>query len=63
MNYAVIWLPDAEQELAALWLTSLDRALVTKAAAVLDKMLERDPQNQGEFGQTVGRSCLPRPSP
>lgn len=48
MNYSVIWLPAAEQELAALWLNSSDRGAITKAAAVLDQLLEKDPANEGE---------------
>lgn len=48
MNYSVIWLPDAEQELADLWLNSTDRGALTNAAAVLDQLLERDPANEGE---------------
>jgi plasmid stabilization system protein ParE len=57
MNYTVIWLPDAEQELAALWLDSPDRDLVTKAAAVIDQLLERDPENEGE-SRPDGRRIL-----
>lgn len=48
MNYSVIWLPDAEEELAALWLNSSDRGVVTRAAAALDQLLARDPANEGE---------------
>jgi hypothetical protein len=36
MNYAVRWLPAAEQELAALWLNSARRSSVTQAAHRLD---------------------------
>jgi hypothetical protein len=37
MNYTVVWLPDAEQALAA-----------TRAADLLDRRLRRDPENEGE---------------
>ena len=32
MNYIVIWIAAAEQELAALWMDSAQRAAVTRAA-------------------------------
>jgi plasmid stabilization system protein ParE len=48
MNYNVIWLPDAERELTDLWLHSPDRGIVTKAAAVIDRLLERNPEYEGE---------------
>jgi hypothetical protein len=48
MNYTVIWTPDAEQELAALWLDSTQRAEVTRASHVLDMRLRADPLNLGE---------------
>lgn len=57
MNYTVIWLPDAERELAALWLNAPNRVIVTKAAAVIDQMLERDPENEGE-SRSNGRRIL-----
>lgn len=57
MNYSVVWLPDAEQELADLWLNSSDRGAITKAAAVLDQLLERDPAQEGE-SRPNGRRIL-----
>jgi hypothetical protein len=36
VNYTVIWLPEAERDLAALWLDALDRGIVTKAVAGAD---------------------------
>lgn len=57
MNYNVDWSPDAERELADVWLNSPDRGAVTKAAAVIDQLLERDPENQGE-SRLKGRRIL-----
>lgn len=57
MKYTVIWLPNAEQELAALWLNAPDRGAVTKAAAVMDQLLEKEPENEGE-SRPNGRRIL-----
>jgi hypothetical protein len=48
MNYTVLWLPDAEQELAALWLAAPDRKVVTQAANEIDQRLRRNAPNEGE---------------
>ena len=57
MNYSVIWLPNAEQELADLWLNSSDRGAITRAAAVIDQLLERAPETEGE-SRPNGRRIL-----
>ena len=57
MNYSVIWLPDAEQELAGLWLDSRDRDVVTRAADAIDRLLARDADIQGE-SRPNGRRIL-----
>jgi plasmid stabilization system protein ParE len=49
VNYVVTWLPDAENELAAIWMASSDRNAVTRASAELDRLL-------AENGPTVGES-------
>lgn len=48
MSYCVIWLPVAEQELAALWLAADNRAQVSRAANTMDDVLARDGPNAGE---------------
>lgn len=48
MNYAVEWTPDAENDLAALWNTAPDRAVVTAASAWLDARLAYDPLHFGQ---------------
>ncbi|MEO2091422.1 MAG: hypothetical protein ABGY75_18345 [Gemmataceae bacterium] len=48
MNYTVLWLPDAENELAAVWMASADRAAVTTASTELDRRMAADPENEGE---------------
>lgn len=49
MNYTVIWLPEAERELTAVWVASRRQADVTEAAVELDRRLAR-------FGPNVGES-------
>lgn len=47
MNYAVEWLPQAEDALAAIWLQTFDPA-VTAAEARINRLLSRDPHGNGE---------------
>jgi hypothetical protein len=42
MNYTVVWVPSAEQELAALWMAAADRDAVTRAAHEIDQQLRTD---------------------
>ena len=48
MNFVVLWLPAAENQLAALWTAATDQAAVTAAAHRIDQQLGRDPLNVGE---------------
>jgi hypothetical protein len=48
MKYTVVWDPDAEQELASLWMAAAERQALTDAADQIDKVLRQDPQQQGE---------------
>jgi len=48
VNYTVIWKPEAEAELAELWLEAADRSAVTSAANRIDGLLGRNPDSQGE---------------
>jgi hypothetical protein len=57
MTYDVDWLPDAEQELAALWLQASDRQAITAAAHAIDQRLKLDPENEGE-SRPNGRRIL-----
>jgi hypothetical protein len=43
MTYTVIWEPQAENDLASVWLAALDRAAVNLAAQRLDQELSRNP--------------------
>lgn len=59
MNFTVDWLPDAEQELARLWLQAPDRATIRRSAHLLDLQLADDPISTAE-SRPNGR-CIARP--
>jgi hypothetical protein len=61
VNYSVIWLPDAENELAAIWVASTDRNAVTKASAELDRLLAENGPNEGESRTNNTRVTFVRP--
>lgn len=48
MKYTVIWLPDAETELARLYNTALNKNELSRAADMLDAALARSPLAIGE---------------
>jgi plasmid stabilization system protein ParE len=48
MTWTVVWKPDAEQHLAAIWSAASDRGAVTRAADEIDFRLRLDPENKGE---------------
>jgi hypothetical protein len=47
-RYTVLWLRDAQDELARIWLTSSNRNSVTRAVAQIDAMLANAPAERGE---------------
>ena len=57
MRWTVVWLPDAESELAELWLASADRESITLAASQIDKQLRHNPEAVGE-SRASGRRIL-----
>ncbi len=48
MRYTVLWSPDAENDLAAIWLDANDRTAVTAAGNQIDALLHQDAHLQGE---------------
>jgi hypothetical protein len=48
MRFHVNWLPNAEQELAEIWLNAPDRSAVTWASDQIDRRLQKDPDSEGE---------------
>lgn len=61
MKYTVIWVPTAEQELAALWMDAANREAVTRASHTIDYLLGRDPLGEGEPRPGGGRVLLVPP--
>ena len=55
MNFSVIWMPDAEEALAEIWLQADDRAAIVAAGDRLDRSLTRDP-----FGVSESRTGATR---
>jgi hypothetical protein len=53
MKWEVIWLPDAEQELARVWLNAPDRNVVTRSAHLIDVELQNDPERAGRVLRMV----------
>jgi hypothetical protein len=48
MKYTVVWVAEAEEELAVIWAGVADREAVANAANALDNQLARDPAAIGE---------------
>jgi len=48
MKHTVRYLPEAEQELAALWMDSSKRDSITEAAHRIDQQLQHAPEQLGE---------------
>jgi hypothetical protein len=61
MKYTVVWIPDAEQELAAIWMAAPDRNAVTAAAHIIDTLLREDPETRGESREHDRRVLLEAP--
>ncbi len=48
MTYTVVWKPAAENELAKLWISAINRQRIKLAADTIDDLLKSDPSNRGE---------------
>jgi mRNA-degrading endonuclease RelE of RelBE toxin-antitoxin system len=46
-TFTVTWHPEAEDELARVWITSSDRKRITLAVATVERELANDPQIRG----------------
>jgi hypothetical protein len=47
MRYTVTWLPDAQNELARLWMQAADRQAMSAASNRIDQLLARVPLSVG----------------
>ena len=62
MNYTVIWVPQAEDDLTNAWLAATDQLAVTNAAHRLDSALERHPFEIGlKRNSSVNRTAVDLP--
>ena len=61
MKYTVVWIPEAEEELAAIWNSATDRQEIAAAANSLDAQFARNPAAVGESRPDAQRIafCLP----
>jgi plasmid stabilization system protein ParE len=58
MNYRVVWTADATSDILELWTSSSDKAAVSAAARLIDRVLEQYPLDEkheviGGFGTAV----------
>ena len=61
MNYTVTWLRTAEQQLATLWLRAMGKDAIAGYVDQIDRILARDPLNQGESRNNRSRIAFFRP--
>jgi len=61
MNYTVVWLPSAEDDLAILWAQADDRSAVSTVANAMDEALRRDPLSLGESRSENSRILIDPP--
>jgi hypothetical protein len=60
-RYTVAWHTLAENELAEIWLNSLDRKAITEAAHQIDKQLAEDPLTRGTVVSQRSRELTVKP--
>jgi len=61
MNYTVIWRREAEAQLITLWLRAANKEAITRYAEQIDRILARDPNEQGESRNENTRLAFFRP--
>lgn len=49
MRYTVVWKPEADDELADLWMSCLDQRRFSVAANAIDPTLKDDPSQKGQW--------------
>ena len=48
MRYTLVWIPDADDELARIWTEAADKRAVTDATNEIERILKRQPLTEGE---------------
>jgi DNA-binding HxlR family transcriptional regulator len=61
MKFNVEWMPDAIEQLAAIWTNAANRSDVTKASNGIDQKLAVDPLNEGESRGGIERITFENP--
>ena len=61
MKYTVLWLPDAEQRLASIWIEANQREAITKAANEIDELLKHNPYEHSESREKGRRIIFSSP--
>lgn len=61
IRYTVTATPKAEDDLARLWLRASDRAAISNAANVIDRILRHDAPKQGSEGALGVRQLIVSP--
>jgi len=61
MNFTVVWLPLAQNELATMWVKAADRTAVTEASYRIDRRLHVDPLDEGESREGLERITFDSP--
>ena len=61
MNFTVEWVPEAENQLTAIWLAARDRNAVTRAAHRIDQLFRSNPLQYGESREGTDRIMFEPP--
>jgi hypothetical protein len=61
MNYTVVWRREAEAQLIALWLRAANKDAIVGYVDQIDRILARDPSEQGESRNENTRLAFFRP--
>jgi plasmid stabilization system protein ParE len=59
--YTVTWSPEAEQELAAIWVAATNRNQASQASREIDRRLRASPLGEGELHQGIQRLLVQPP--
>jgi pantothenate kinase-related protein Tda10 len=61
MNYTVVWRREAESQLIAHWIRAANKEAIAGYVDQIDRILARDPSNQGESRNVNTRLAFFRP--
>lgn len=61
MNSIVVWRRESESQLIALWIRAVNKEAIAGYVNQIDRILARDPSNQGESRNESTRLAFFRP--